>query len=352
MVSRFKCSQDFLGVFRTMVSARLSGYDFGNHKSHGIAVVVIVFRRPYETRGLVNAILASGATELFVIADGPRSQVATDVAAVKEVRTIFDELEGLIEVHRIFSDVNLGLRERVISGLDQVFSQREMAVILEDDCLPSPDFFAYCQTLLLHHERNERVGIISGNNFGPELQADQGSYWVSSHPHIWGWATWRRVWGEFRAQAADDSVAIDRTALGSLIPGKSTRRNFLRLFDKKGSLDSWAIDFTTFCYRNRLLSLVPGKNLVKNVGFGRGSTHTKFESFVHEVEARSMDFPISHPKKIEVDLFRLAAEEEYTRKQWWTHPLRHPLDTLGRFNRYLWIVAAGLWNRLPPGGKA
>ena len=52
------------------------------------------------------------------------------------------------EVVRDFADENLGLKRRIPSGLDRVFSEVEEAIVLEDDCLPHPSFFPYCDELL------------------------------------------------------------------------------------------------------------------------------------------------------------------------------------------------------------
>jgi len=40
------------------------------------------------------------------------------------------------------------LQARVSSGIDWVFEQVEEAIILEDDCLPDPSFFRFCQEML------------------------------------------------------------------------------------------------------------------------------------------------------------------------------------------------------------
>jgi hypothetical protein len=63
-----------------------------------------------------------------------------------EIREIVSQIDWPCEVQRHYADQNLGLKKRVSSGLDWVFSQVESAIILEDDCLPNQSFFKFCQS--------------------------------------------------------------------------------------------------------------------------------------------------------------------------------------------------------------
>ncbi len=53
----------------------------------------------------------------------------------------------------------------MISGLDWVFSQVESAIILEDDCLPQPSFFTFCEKMLARYSGDSRIGMVRGNNY-------------------------------------------------------------------------------------------------------------------------------------------------------------------------------------------
>ena len=73
--------------------------------------------------------------------DGPRSDRPEDIAKVAAVRQVIaDGVDWTCTVHYEYASENLGCRERVVSGLNRVFSQVEEAIILEDDCLPDLSF--------------------------------------------------------------------------------------------------------------------------------------------------------------------------------------------------------------------
>jgi len=65
---------------------------------------------------------------------------------------------------------------------------------LEDDCLPHPTFFRFCQELLEKYRSDRRIMSISGNNYLLGKNRAEYSYYFSICSDIWGWATWRRAW--------------------------------------------------------------------------------------------------------------------------------------------------------------
>jgi hypothetical protein len=80
---------------------------------------------------------------LLLIADGPRQDWEGEAETCRQVREIVARVDWPCEVFQNFSERNLGCQERMISGLDWVFSLVDEAIILEDDCLPDPSFFPF-----------------------------------------------------------------------------------------------------------------------------------------------------------------------------------------------------------------
>src|ERR1700735_5608959 len=111
-------------------------------------VAFFVFKRPGTTRRVFDAISRARPAKLLIVADGARTGKEGEVEACRQVRDIVSRINWPCEVIQNFSETNLGCQERMISGIDWVFSQVEDAIILEDDCLPNPSFFHFCQELL------------------------------------------------------------------------------------------------------------------------------------------------------------------------------------------------------------
>jgi hypothetical protein len=299
------------------------------------AIVLLLFNRPDATRAVVKEVLSAKPRKLYVIADGPRPDHPADQALCDEVRQIVTGAQWDIPIRSDFSDANLGLKKRVSSGLDWVFQHEEQAVILEDDCLPDPSFFRFAGELLERFAHDERVGIISGNNFFWGSNPSEDSYFFSPDVRIWGWATWGRVWRDFsesglRRDRGDEDVV----GLVQKIPSP-LRRSALLNTQKKASASSWAQPFVLHCLERGYLNPTPRVNLVTNIGFGGTATHTGFESFTAQVPRRSIDFPLRHPASVAApqQLGEMEARAHWRRLV--TFPLRHPFDFLGRVARFL-----------------
>lgn len=298
-------------------------------------VALFAFRRPHHTSRVLDAIREYAPERLYLIADGPRLGNPQDNQLCEETRLVLSKVDWECEVIRLYADENLGLKRRVTSGLDFVFDREEAAVILEDDCIPSQDFFKFCAYGLSKYSDNEEVALISGNNFNP-VPTEANRYFFLSEANIWGWATWSRTWKKFRDSGYLEVInQSEKRAILECIPVASERRRFNKMLGGLENLDSWAVPFSAFVYRRALLSAAPGANLVTNVGMGLDSTHTKFESYVDEMRLGHLNWPLSSPTFTQIDLEKSLSIARHRRLRWITYPLKHPLDFMGRVFRFV-----------------
>lgn len=297
-------------------------------------VVLVVFNRPEKTRLVLEKILQVEPTKLYVVADGPRADHPEDAALVSQTRSLIDRASNRADVVRIYEDANLGLRQRFLTGLDRVFSIESSAIVVEDDCLPSESFFRFTGELLSRYSSSQ-LGVVAGSNFGP-YKARRFSYHLSRSPYIWGWATWADVWQRFRA--AEEREAWSKEEYEAVQKTFSTRgqaKEFESMMRIAHKLNTWDVSFAVWLRQQGLLTAVPARNLVQNIGFGEGATHTIFENFDVNLPAEELEFPLLHPSSLEPDIEREKLMWFRIRSRWLTFPLLHPVDFLGRVIRYL-----------------
>ena len=270
-------------------------------------VIFFIFRRPLLTKQVFEAIRAARPSKLLVVADGPRD--TEDVIACKQARSITEEIDWKCEVSRNYSEVNLGCRERVSSGLTWAFSQVEEAIILEDDCLPNPSFFCFCQSLLAYYRDDERIWTISGNNFQDGIRRSSSSYFFSKYPFIWGWATWRRAWQNYDTHLEKWSENMLRKVVQSVCEDPDEQEfRFKRFHDVvSGEIDAWDPKWSFTCWANNALCAIPETNLVSNIGFGSQATHTTNRKFPYANLKAGELKEICHPAHI----FRDIAADQY-----------------------------------------
>ena len=120
-------------------------------------VAYIIFNRPQHTEQTFAALRENRPAQLFIIADGPRPGHPTDAERCAQVREVVEQVDWPCEVHRHYADLNMGLKQRVSSGLDWVFENVDCAIVLEDDCLAHPDFFRFCDELIERYKSDEEV---------------------------------------------------------------------------------------------------------------------------------------------------------------------------------------------------
>lgn len=298
-------------------------------------VVLLAYRRPEQTRKVFEAIRVARPRDLFLVMDGPKPGQNDDHERVEQTRAIVEDVDWECNVRRVNSSENLGLKARVSSGLDAVFSEVELAIILEDDCLPSATFFPYASELLYRYSANERIGLISGSQRLRGQKLSQSSYEFSKDVRIWGWATWSRTWRNFRESGDLDTewTAKEARALGQYFAPGPRRRSMVSMMSKSTTLDSWALPFAVHCVKRGYLNPVPAVNLIENIGLGGESTHTGLESWVAQVPRSDLIFPLIHPRVVEYGGID-ELESSLDRKEFFFFMFRHPLEVARRLCRF------------------
>lgn len=274
----------------------------------------MAFNRPSVTAAVFARIAAAQPGRLLLIGDGARGHVAGEAEKVRAVRDIMQRIDWPCEVSHNFSDTNLGCRNRIATGLDWVFAQEECAIILEDDCVPAPSFFRYCDELLEKYRDEPRVMTICGSNWLRETPSEH-SYLFTTHMSIWGWATWRRAWRTYDVDLRSwPQRKLERPFERLLSPkeAKALTRTLDNLADENPAnrtLNTWDFQWFYNCYSHGGLAITPAANMVSNIGFGADATHTSvLASKLADIPARDVEFPLRHPPTLEPSL---VFEEAY-----------------------------------------
>jgi hypothetical protein len=264
-----------------------------------VPVLFLVFNRPETTVRVMEAIRVARPERLYVAADGPRDGKTGEVERCIEVRRLATQVDWPCEVRTLFRDSNLGCRSAVSGAITWFFEQEPQGIILEDDCLPSIDFFPYCAELLERYREDERVMAICGSAYADVSLEYPHSYYFSYYADMWGWATWRRAWKHydscmdrwpaFKAQGGLDALACGREWHSSY---------WTECFDntQTGIIDTWDYQWIYTVIEQGGLACCPIRNMISNLGFDLDATHTKFPSRnLSNRPLASVEFPLRHP---------------------------------------------------------
>jgi len=240
------------------------------------AVLFLVFNRPDTTMRVFETIRQAKPPRLYVAADGPRQGREGEAVRVAKVRKIATAVDWPCEVKTLFRNENLGCKRAVSGAITWFFEHEKQGIILEDDCFPHPDFFLFCETLLERYATDERIWVVTGNNFQDGQQRSDGSYYFSKYNHCWGWATWRRAWQHYQGDLPFWSEWKKSADWIHKNLDTVERKYWAQIFDRvhAGQIDSWAYPWTASVWHHGGLTATPNVNLVSNIGFGGDATHT------------------------------------------------------------------------------
>jgi|694.fasta_scaffold32205_3 hypothetical protein len=269
-------------------------------------VCLIVFRRPDHTRKLLDALSIVRPRRLFVVADGPRPHHDGDLLACLETRRLIDDIDWPCDVRKNYSDSNLGCGIRPSSGISWLFEHVNEAVILEDDCIPDPSFFTFCEELLSRYRDDPRVMQICGSTYQRNELPTPCSYFFSESPGCWGWATWKRAWLHYDATVRSWPSAKAGGLLEKAMGRSRLVGEYAKALDHAhavgGKCSYWDYQWGLACILSSGLSIYPKYNLISNVGFGEDATHTRdIHSRTACIPQQPMPFPLIHPQEVAVD---------------------------------------------------
>src|SRR5262245_12755651 len=265
-------------------------------------VALIIFNRPDLTERVFAEIARVRPKKLLIIADGPRRDRIGEAEKCAAARAIIERPDWPCEVLKNYSDVNLGCGRREASAMIWIFEQVEEAIILEDDTLPHPTFFRFCEELLEKYRDDERVMHISGDNWLFGQKQIPYSYLYSNYCLSWGWASWRRafrlydpaikLWPKLRNTSWLQDVLGDPRAVDYW------RCIFDLTYAGIENVDTWDFQWLFTIWAHHGLSVLPTTNLISNQGFNRDdAAHTRggANDRRNMLATAEMIFPLEHP---------------------------------------------------------
>lgn len=267
-------------------------------------VLFIVFNRPDTTRRVFEAIRNAKPKELFVAADGPRADRAGEKELCEATRKIATAVDWDCKVVTLFRDENVGGCKGPAEAISWFFSQVEKGIILEDDCLPAPSFFKFCEELLEKYKSDERIDAISGTNLLKHWSRNNTSYFFSVNASIWGWATWARAWKQYSYYPHQWEHQDVRELFSNHFKNAVEREVYTTAINNtfNGQATTWDYQWIFSRIVNGRFGIIPKVNLISNIGFGPGATRTTDESSeISNMAVDNVEFPLIAPRITMID---------------------------------------------------
>lgn len=274
-------------------------------------ITIFFFNRPSKLEKLLRVLVKVDYSKVYCVQDGPRDIVKSDFEKVKECQSLVDRYLDSDKCHYLYSEKNIGIRERIQSGIEFVLSQEKCSIFLEDDCIPHPDFFRFTEELLKKYQNDLRIGMITGYNHFNQFNFGGFSYGLSKFGSIFGWATWSDRWEMHdKTMKNINDYGVKNYIVNNRTPRRSGQKRYNLYIHYHNSIinkniSTWAFQWAFTREMNSLLTIVPEKSLVSNIGDDAESLHNDFEndsdsifkSLFHS-KVHKINWPLKHPKYI------------------------------------------------------
>lgn len=266
--------------------------------SLNVPILFLVFNRLDTAKKVLMRIRKVRPSKFYIACDGPRLDHAGETKEVDQIRKyILSQIDWECEVKTLFRENNLGCMMAVSSAISWFFSQEEMGIILEDDCLPSNSFFYYCQELLYKYKDDMRIWHIGGYRH-PDLLVDNYSYDFSRYASVWGWASWANRWEHYDVNMREFSLNPDIMKRYSFFETAVENKDRAYILPNvlNGKINTWDYQWDFTVRINNGLAIRPSKNLIHNIGFGENATHTfKADKSIRDNLECDIELPLTHP---------------------------------------------------------
>ena len=286
---------------------------------HGQSSVLIIAYRRYENLSRILHICEANAVDTIYIAlDGPNPSNPNGLAENSLMQGVISKFSENFkgQVHTLIRRSNVGCAASVLSACDWIFRTEDFAIILEDDCIPTNDFFAFTKRSFLAMKDNDQIWLACGTQFVPN-GTEVKPWLLSRYPLTWGWATSKKNWKSI-------SISIRNghpfEQFNMVVPVEKIywKEGARRAYE--GYVDVWDTVLAHRMNVEKKYAILPKNSLVSNIGNDQMATHTFVSSpwlNIQTGEFGNTDLPPTHSLKI----------DQWLRKNFYGISTRHYITT-------------------------
>lgn len=244
----------------------------GDVPSPEFATILFLYNRPDHAEQVIEALRRDRIGNLIVHCDAPGRPEHAE--GVRRTRALLERIDWTIpEV--ILRETNAGLAKSVVETLNHAFERHERAVVLEDDCVPTPHFFRYMADCFATYQDDSRIYGISGYTIPiPEEILATHPYDAYKFPRMstWGWGTWRDRWMRDNRDLVGLLKKCEKTGI-DISQGGTDVVDYLGEYVEGRLKDVWSLPWLVNVYLRNGLYVYPTRTLIRNIGLDGSGSH-------------------------------------------------------------------------------
>lgn len=262
-----------------------------------IANILFTYNRPVHTQRVLEGLKNNTVKpqKLYIFHDGMKENTN---------KNDWDKVENVIrsvdwcECEIITSNINKGLANSVIDGINYVFESNDAIIVLEDDCMPAISFMTFMTQALEFYRNYDRVYSVSGYGWPFKIDSDGYDAYFNGRISSWGWGTWKNRWKEYER---DDFIIERLRERKEDSINLATWGNDLELMHrdtKQKRVNSWAVYWALKVIEKNGFCVSPIESLISNIGCDGSGIHCesteKYDVMLSEKSKENFDFPTQY----------------------------------------------------------
>ena len=209
--------------------------------------------------------------KLYLFQDGLKCE-----AHRKEWEKVKEVIKNIAwcEVQCSFAEENKGLAYSIVEGINHVLAENDAVIVLEDDCVPAPDFIDFMEQCFKKYQNNKRIYSVSGYSYPFHIrESSESDVYFCGRISSWGWGTWKDRWENYE-QDYGMLQRMKKDKEKSLCLALWGRDLEEMLADRvRGNNDSWAVFWALKVIEEGGLCVNPCDSLIQNIGLDGSGVH-------------------------------------------------------------------------------
>lgn len=240
-------------------------------KIMNIGVIVFSYNRSRHLKKVIDGLKKNrGVSKLYIFQDGLKCEEHR--VEWERVHSVIKEINWC-QVEYKLSPYNKGLAKSIVDGVNSVFADNNAVIVLEDDCVPHPQFMEYMTNALKKYEMNKKVYHIGASSEPVDVVPNGTDAYFLGRINSWGWGTWKDRWEQF---------SNDYKMLGK-VKADPELNDWFKLWGQDleshilgniyGTTDTWAAFWALTVIIKKGYCMSPYESLINNIGFDGTGVH-------------------------------------------------------------------------------
>ena len=159
-------------------------------------IAVFAYNRSQHLQQVLAGLQKNRNVEkLYLFQDGLKCE-----AHRKEWEKVKEVIKNIAwcEVQCSFAEENRGLAYSIVEGINRVLEENDTVIVLEDDCVPAPDFIDFMEQCFEKYQNSKRIYSVSGYSYPFHIrESSESDVYFCGRISSWGWGTWKDRWENY-----------------------------------------------------------------------------------------------------------------------------------------------------------